>query len=248
MKELAKNTIHWIQDIPKNEDKESTALAIREELTFRENDVTLFKNLSTPTIIDLKKQNISTRDIIIIVREIIRKTAKTFKYAENMTLEQATTLASDLIDLCKDESIEDFILMFKMARMGKCGETKGRLDSDIITQVIVPAYLDHKAELREKQYQKEKYAKKQEDNEGMSPEAIKAFDELYRRLSVPKKEEPEKPNTPVLNHHHIYLENLKKRIPHYSLKLLMETEEKMIDQDVYKDALEIVRNEIRKRK
>jgi hypothetical protein len=169
------------------------------------------------------------------------------KYAEKMDKELANQLASDLLENLKHESIEDIILMFKMTRQGKCGETKGRLDADTINYVIIPAYLEHKAELREKQYSKEKYANRKQEEQGMTEEAFQKFNHLSDILAIPK-EEDKKIKKEGVNHHYIYLQSLKQRLPHYSLERLQETESKMIEQPLYKDALELVRKELHNRK
>ena len=71
------------------------------------------------------------------------------KFSENLTLQQATILASDVFDKMKYETLDDIALMFKKARQGYYGSLKGRLDSDILNTIIIPSYLNEKSELRE---------------------------------------------------------------------------------------------------
>lgn len=241
MNEIVKTSTHWIQCIPP--DKEDISLNIAE----RELDVTISKNMIQPNIATVRK-DFPIRDIVRIIRGIILYSAKTFKYAENMNLQQATVLASDLVDNFKDECLDDIVLMFKMARQGKLGETKGRLDADSLFNIIAPNYRLYKAEIREKQYSKEKFSHRN-DNDSISDDAYAKFTELSERLSMNRTQQKEQ-NPPPVNHHKIYTDKLKASVGHMDLTKLKKLEQKLISQSetVFNDAIKIVQAEISKRK
>ncbi len=240
---VPKNNNH-LEKFSTNDQLNEYAIKIRQEISLKERDVNLSKNLETKTISEIEADDtIPQMQLIIITREVILKTARTLKYAEKMDDQTANQLASDLLETFKNESIEDIILMFKWVRQGKCGETRGRLDADTINSVIIPTYLDYKSELREKQYQRKKFSK---SNEPISPEAVEKFSQLSAQLSMNRMDKVEN-KKPSINHHEIYIHNLKNRLPYYTLQQLKESEREMLKQDTFKDALILVRNEIKKR-
>lgn len=72
----------------------------------------------------------------------------------NLTDNQIKTIVEDLIDKYKNESLEDFILVFKKARQGEFGELY-RLDSAVIFGWM-EAYLSEKYEILERKMMAEK--------------------------------------------------------------------------------------------
>ena len=72
----------------------------------------------------------------------------------NMTGEQTKILVEDLIDKYPNESLEDFILVFKRARMGEFGELF-RLDGPVVFSWM-ETYLDEKYAVIEKKLYSEK--------------------------------------------------------------------------------------------
>lgn len=215
------------------------------EISLLENNLSLSKCLSIPSIYELKKQS-SPKTILLAIQQIILNTAKTFKYSENMDYSQSAILASDLLDYFKHESMEDIALMFKMARQGELGSGKGRLDHDVVFNIFVPAYLNKKAEARERQaaLDKKKY---NSVNEPMSEKAKQKFEELSQMLSIKKTEEPVKP---VVNHHQVWINKLKDNVKKLSLEQLYEELEKAenADHSVFAEAVKIYREEIELRK
>lgn len=72
----------------------------------------------------------------------------------NLSDSQIKTIVEDLLDKYKNESIEDFILVFKKARQGEFGELY-RLDSPVIFGWM-DKYLDEKYQVVEKKLMDEK--------------------------------------------------------------------------------------------
>lgn len=216
------------------------------EIVSLETTLSVTKCLDLPTIHEVTKQ-LPAKNIIKAVREIILISAKTFKFSENMDLSQATILASDLISYFKHESLEDIVLMFKMIRQGELGSGKGRLDHDVVFTVFVPAYLEKKAEIREKQMMNEK--KKFNESSGeMSDYAKQKFEELSNILYV--KIIDTESAKPVVNHHQMWINSLKNNVKTLTLQELYSEKEKAkkADQAVFGEALKIYQDEIKLRK
>jgi len=230
---------HWTQCLI-NEDADAMM-----EIVSLETTLSIKKCLELPTIYEVTK-SLPAKNIIKSVREIVLNTAKTFKFSENMDLSQATILASDLISYFKNESLEDIIQMFKMARQGELGSGKGRLDHDVVFNVFVPAYLEKKAEIREKQMVNEN-KKLNEPTEEMSDYAKQKFEELSQMLSAKRID---KPSVPVINHHQMWLKSLKNNVKTLSLQELYDEKLKAskLDESVFSESIKIYQNEIDLRK
>ncbi len=130
-------------------------------------------------------------------------------------MEEATMLASDLIETFNYDTLEDIILMFKYLRLGKLKNPKGdplkinsRIDSDTLFNSIVPAYLDLKSLEREKQYQNHKY---QNENIEIAEGSRDKFKELLQKLEQDKKLKTPEEITPVVNHAE-YFKNIVEKI------------------------------------
>lgn len=136
-------TIRWVSTISQSKDKSLSIIEFERSLDFK----TLIDK--QPILNDVKNELISEIQCIVFIRELLLNLASTLKFAENLTLQQATILASDVFDKMKYETLDDIALMLKKARQGYYGSLKGRLDSDILNTIIIPSYLNEKSELRE---------------------------------------------------------------------------------------------------
>jgi hypothetical protein len=182
-------------------------------------ELTIKKCLDYPVIQKLEKE-LPRKEILLSIRSAVLNTALAFKYSENMDISQATLLATDLYDIFRTDSLEDIFLMFKMARQGLLGSNKGRLDHDIIFNLFVPAYLEKKAEERERQIQNEKAGlQKMDENYIMSEKNKIKLDELINRLDA-KKEKKE--SASVINHHEQFISRLPELCKNLSDKELKE--------------------------
>lgn len=196
-------------------------------------------------IADIRKQT-SDKALLKVVREIVMNTARTFKFSENIDLGQATILASDLLDFFRTDTMEDIIQMLKMARQGELGSGKGRLDHDVVFNIFIPAYLEKKAEAREKLLKKEQELHKKESGV-ISEYARQKFEELSQKLSTNKTYEPEKP---VVNHHLIWINSLKNSVKNLTLEELHIEKEKAVKSgnSIFEEAVIIYETEIEIRK
>lgn len=91
-----------------------------------------------------------------VVRVLVSRFMESFGFATKMSDVQLDTLTVDTLENMQNESLEDIILFFKLARTGKFGATMRGVDSNLIYGDWFPKYLELKAEAREKAYLKEK--------------------------------------------------------------------------------------------
>lgn len=214
------------------------------ELITLESDLTVQKCMDKTLV---KNLDIDKKQIVLAVRAAVIHTSKVFKYSEKMELDVATFIASDLVDVFNYESFEDIILMLKMARQGKLGSNKGRFDNDTIFNLFVPAYLDLKAQEREKQKQGEKaeLKRKEEETYTIAPENRKKLDELIERLD--KKEKPDEKTENALSNNQAFISRLPELCKQMTEKELKE-EMKKAKSYRFDDVYAIYKNELETRK
>jgi hypothetical protein len=121
-----------------------------------EQELTLEKAIEGTSL--RKLSNIITdKNLTILNVFLINRLANNFNVSRNFTHEQSYIMALDLIDVFKDETLEDLLLMFRMARSGRIGDGQDyKLDSQTVFHKWMPQYLNLKAELRENNHRKEK--------------------------------------------------------------------------------------------
>ena len=127
-----------------------------------ERGVTLEKAIQGTTIRNLIRE-IGDTTLLVALAGMILQTAGFFNIGKSINDEQALDTASLLIDSYPHETIEDFTLMFREAKKGKYGELYNRLDGQIIFKWM-SAYLEMKAEHREKIHRKTKNEGTQHDS------------------------------------------------------------------------------------
>ncbi|MEC3875956.1 hypothetical protein [Chryseobacterium salviniae] len=123
------------------------------------------------------------REIIKIVEFYLEVTGK------KLEVYQTRTLAGDLYDKFKTDTVEDLILMFKMIRTGDLGKPPYTDNFHEKIMSYVPLFLDFKSRERERLIElKKRKIKAQErppEPQTMSEEAYQKFTELQSRLSNP---------------------------------------------------------------
>lgn len=117
-----------------------------------------------------------------VVKVLVGRFMESFGFATKMTDVQLETLTVDTLENFKNDSLEDIILFFKMARTGKFGATMRGVDSNLIYGDWFLKYLDLKSEAREIKYQKEKA---ELNNDSLSIDDVKrAYDKM---INTPQK-------------------------------------------------------------
>ncbi|HFK5562080.1 TPA: hypothetical protein ACGZ9C_001727 [Elizabethkingia anophelis] len=112
--------------------------------------------------------------------------------------DQIIALSADLIEAFKyGDTLEDIVLLFKMARNGSFGDFY-RLDHVVIMS-WVPKYMDEKAEIREQIIVSEqKSAHRQVEETPISDKTAKMFEKLSKKIKVPSKAKADR-NDPLFS-------------------------------------------------
>jgi hypothetical protein len=107
----------------------------------------------------------TNEDLVISgLASLILRTAGFFNIGRPMTEEQAIETAYLLLEKYPHESLEDFVIMFRNAKLGKYGDGKlyNRLDGMIIFGWM-SEYMEEKAAYREKLHQALKFGQAEEN-------------------------------------------------------------------------------------
>lgn len=191
MNEAPQTMLATLQQCSENDKKGFLQLAKVEQT------LTVQKSLEAGELIQtLAKDNkLAVITQIIRIIEYFQELVNVSKKMENF---QIQVLAGDLLDRFGGDTLEDIILMFKMARRGEFGQIY-RLDGMVVMD-FVEKYLDFKAQERERLYRKEKdlllYGeKKEQKQEGrffheLPQEIQEKFKKMSEEKQVAKYDEP----------------------------------------------------------
>lgn len=127
-------------------------------------------------------------EIIKIIEFYLEVTGK------KLEVYQTRTLAGDLYDKFKYDTVEDVILMFKMIRTGDLPKPSYTDNFHEKIMSYVPSFLMYKADERDKLIEAKKRQRKHRDAESvpMSEEAYAKFTQLQNRIQSPIKKNAEK--------------------------------------------------------
>ncbi len=222
--------------------KEVTDIALQEsELTLRRaSEGTLIKAL-------VKEDKKETFKLIF---SLIERMQQSFSFNNKMSDAQITTCAFDLMELMAYESLEDIVLLFKMARQGQLGGKIFRVDSHIITQEWLPVYMDLKAEELEMQ-QKEKKTIDLMSKEEWSEESQQKLEELNKKLHYDRMERKKSSwnhiTTSPLNNSELFIKELKFFVETATKKELNKMLEKYGNRRENAVYVQIVKDELERR-
>jgi hypothetical protein len=133
------------------------------ELAMFESDLSISQAVDGTMLIQMAKND--EKETIKTLVFLISRMNDDYNSKQKMNQQQMFTMAIDLLDVFKYETIEDVMLMFKYARQGKIGGKLFKLDSNVVFNEWVPAYLEQKAVERENRHLKAKSdANKNYDN------------------------------------------------------------------------------------
>jgi len=252
------------ENCPPDRQEEATEM-IRFEIITREDEIKDVDIINSPSIQSLVITDPDRqRDIKVIIREMILLTASVLKFSERLSFFQASVMANDLYDMFKYETTEDFYVMFRNARRGVYGDLKGKFDSSTLFGQIVPAHLEMKAEIREKEIEREKKHQRinstitEVEKENLAYNT-NMLDRMAKQIQIDKQkkiaEEEEKRKNArdefyekkTLSHDQ-YLQNVKNSV--YMLKnheLMIELRKAKSSGELMKDFYEIYLEEQKKR-
>ena len=212
------------------------------EIALYESDLTVGKALNGTMINKLTKTNI--KETIKTLVLMISRMNDHFNASQKLNQEQIITLALDLTDVFKYETLEDVLLMFKYARQGKIGGKVYKLDSSTIFNEWVPDYLELKAIEREKKLAKERAERMKLEQETSSNINDKVKD-ILNSFKVTKK---------TTKHKKTYYNNYLEFIDKLPVTCVNLTDDELIKQiklaefKELTEAVEIYKNELNKRK
>lgn len=103
----------------------------------------------------VKSGHVKNSEVLTVLTGLILSTARYFNLGMNINQEQAFETASLLMEKYGYESMQDFVLMFKHAKMGDFGKTFNRIDGQVIFEWMAQ-YLEMKAAHRERLHRKKK--------------------------------------------------------------------------------------------
>jgi hypothetical protein len=112
-----------------------------------------------------------------VVRVLSKRFLESFGFSTKLSDVQIDTLTVDILEFFQNETLEDIILFFKMARSGKFGTTNRGVDSNLILGTWAVEYLELKCIERENIIEREK---KRMWKEEMDLESIQ---KVYKKLS-----------------------------------------------------------------
>ena len=149
-----------MRSLQKSEQQESTVLThpnsqtqliellkTNQDITIEESAITFDSATKSLHIRDAVKQH-GKRIVVASLIALMMRLQNLINSTRKLTEEQITVIAMDLIEVYPHESIDDFALMFKMARQNRFSASYGTLDSPTIHKWM-GEYLDKKAEDRE---------------------------------------------------------------------------------------------------
>ena len=109
-------------------------------------------------------------NIVKAITYLTLRFAENFNMRGNFDAVQAAILANDLFDVFGYETLEDVVMMYKLARQGRIGDGKDfKLDGQTVMHKWVPTYLELKAIERENRHQ----TRKDEAKKPMPPSILK---------------------------------------------------------------------------
>ena len=127
-------------------------------LALRETALTVAGNLDKPCIANMRSET-NTPMIMSIINMAVNKASKISSVYKDLDDDLSIQLTVDIMEKMGTESVDDVLLMFKMARMGdlRVGQySKRKSFYEAVLQDFIPAYLDLRAQAREAVLSKKK--------------------------------------------------------------------------------------------
>jgi len=203
------------------------------ELIIFESDLSIEKAFTGTYLRVLQKtdKRSTIKTLVYIISRMNDSYNMNLKLNDNQTLQ----LAVDLLDVFRNESIEDIILMFKYARQGKIGGKIFKLDSQTIFNSWVPSYLELKAIERERRIAQNKLEQhkierdnKNEENVPYHPRVVKEFSKLQKKIQKKRTEKRK-----IIGHHMTSIDAFVEHLPETCKYLTDEQLQKEIKKAEY---------------
>jgi hypothetical protein len=155
------------------------------KLAVYEKQMTVEKAMEGTSLRQLGKA-IDEKNLVKTLVYFINRFSANFNVGKKFTPGQAVTMAMDMTEVLKYETIEDIVLMLKMARTGQIGDGKDfKLDSQTVFHKWIPEYLELKAIKRENLHNRQKH--ETSHFEKWSPESLEKFIVADKKTAVTEK-------------------------------------------------------------
>lgn len=121
-----------------------------------ESGLSLKKSIEHGTQLRKMGEEFGYEDTLKLITRLIENTAAFYNVNGNLTPSQLVQIAQMITEQYGGENIQDIVLAFKDARMGRFGKVYGRIDGEVIMGWIA-LYLDSKYEEMERQHHNRKH-------------------------------------------------------------------------------------------
>lgn len=198
-------------------------------------------------------RSIGKKNIVKAISYLTLRLAENFNMRGNFNDIQAAVLANDLFEVFGYETLEDVVMMYKLARQGKIGDGRDfKLDGQTVLHKWVPAYLELKAIERENQHQNRKDSQKPA-NMPLNPKILANAGKekpIHQKGGIGdrQKERLGTPGKSPLQRRDVYLNLLAEKIKKLSIKDLNQALSVLENDPNELDSAEVVRKEIESRK
>lgn len=118
--------------------------------------MTVAKALESISITKLSKR-LGKANIVKAIVYLLLRLSENFNVGQKFSNEQAAIVANDLFDVFGYETLDDVLMMLKLARQGQIGQGHDyKLDGQTVMRKWIPDYLALKAQERENRHNKRK--------------------------------------------------------------------------------------------
>jgi len=119
-----------------------------------------------------------------LIAALLKRQADFYNLRKDLAEDQAVMIAQTLIDEYQIETIDDVVLMLKMARAGNFGTVYGKLDGETVMGWMA-LYLDRKYEAIEKRHQNRKH--EATNLQDFAPEVLQVLKKATEAKPQPKQ-------------------------------------------------------------
>lgn len=213
-----------------------------------QSELTIAKCLNEGTVLQNFIIRNGKQDAIKLISEMILFQSQFFNLKQTFNQIQAVVCASDLVEKFPSESIEDFLMMFKLARQGQLCDKVWRLDSEVLFNWMAN-YLDFKyTELETQQKRKKSEQNNILSKTQLSPESQTQLDAFYKSFTERHKKKKYDPDSipEFVDHHQDFISKLPLVVGKLSIDELKIEMKRALNNKLH-DAYKIYEKELKKR-
>lgn len=214
------------------------------KLAFIESEMTFLNTYNGTLISKLSKENKGVTMKVIMY--LLERLNDQFNMNLKLNRVQLVTISFDLLNKLKNETLEDVVLLFRMARLGELGGKLHRLDSHVIFNEWIPIYMEMKSIKREDLIREKREKNKIDLNskESWSKESKEKINSLIN--SFTKKDETKKIKRADMSNNDSFIESMKVDLISMNLEELNNFK-KHCEHRSYKNYANIIQEELDKR-